>query len=1271
MSVKINNDVFPIFSQDTESTIKNRYCLNNDTLPRFCVFKINYKKKDKVTNTLEHDGVTLNITSESEYKVNPLEGSDIIAQTFTKFYEDEEIDESSKISFDYSFNNFVIKCMELFGFENKQEVFFAYILITNSDVENEEDYSISYERATEDQYSNYYEDLIKSESDYRSFFETYKKSFIELKNEVERNTKESRQFQSFISKLQTITYPPEVIKTDIKQVEYSFEGTFDYPIDSYDFFNRFLPSNYCPYIRIGKYHKLLNGFRLNTDKWYVEFIENKLEDDENTLQLFVYGKDNLNEMNIEKPLIKDFCLVQIKQISDDKGTFYFTINIFVNDQLDLKEEDLLKRIINLFIIKNIKPNNLTLTKTFGNGYFVIKNFKLPDELFFDFSMNDPDINKFIVIDESYKIHKERGGIKFYITNNNLESSIKCSLIKKTIDVSTQDEIKAFPNILNVTDDVIVIEILKGKSLPETIKYTNLLFNCLIHMVNSSASFYSFYSQYMTKLNLIEDTDKKKKSEKKKKDESNLRLKDIHPDIFISNYPRLVCPKVQPIVISEDDYHSDRKDNVDAMVFPLNKEERDYYSCKHSKQYSFVGLKKNVLPNREKYPYLPCCFVEPQEEDKSSLRFMYEHGIEEKKEEGFNEVISSRKILKERQFGILPDNIQMTFNIIKEDVLIGKSRFLRMGIKQSPLSVLFALLITNKMKTEIKSKNEVFRLSTEDANTIKNKLNELAKYNLASQSGLLPHDITNIIENNLNIDPIFFLEILENIFEVNIIIFCRDRKTSSEGTMCRPDFKRNYILNTNKKAYSRTVILYRTNGMEADIVPYPHTELIVYEKNFDKYDKVGSIQTSFSTSDTFISTLYSMHYSNMNTLYTTYSLKNKIMGQIEDGSGKIRIVYINYNNTIINILTSPCPNFLLNQFDTSKEAIYEGNVAINLNNVDTSKAISFFLFEGVETSKIVVNKTVIGLFGKKGSLEMYIPISININEFSKLSGATSIKDFNINKKELPAPTSLTFSILKQYTSFLRLSNYITAYSQYLFSNLYNDELKVMRLVVTPENQIQKIKELLTKFDERVIINESHNYGELKRFLDLTNENIIDEDTNLILTSNLIKKKIMYYLYIQMKFNLPNLITYKDKRYVDKFYTSSKDFDLSDHYNIFYTLNELRLYMLPIEKPYKVYTEVVDLPSFYYKNNDIEEDTIFRAVSFDTIEKALYGSYMWNKSGNVMYYTDKGISANDVNFILYQHDGEKYEFINNREGMVYKIMLVKFNNEDVKYYSLLSV
>ena len=157
---------------------------------------------------------------------------------------------------------------------------------------------------------------------------------------------------------------------------------------------------------------------------------------------------------------------------------------------------------------------------------------------------------------------------------------------------------------------------------------------------------------------------------------------------------------------------------------------------------------------------------------------------------------------------------------------------------------------------------------------------------------------------------------------------------------------------------------------------------------------------------------------------------------------------------------------------------------------------------------------------------------------------------------------------------------------------------------------------------------------------------------------------------MKFNLPNLINYKDKKYVDKFYTSSKDFDLNDHYNIFYTLNELRLYMMPIENPYKVYTDIVELPSFYYKNNDIEEDTIYRAVSFDSIEKALYTCYVWNKDNETMYYTDKGISVNDVNFVLY--DGvNKYDFINKDIGEVYKIMVAKFNNEDVKYYSLLPV
>ena len=83
--------------------------------------------------------------------------------------------------------------------------------------------------------------------------------------------------------------------------------------------------------------------------------------------------------------------------------------------------------------------------------------------------------------------------------------------------------------------------------------------------------------------------------------------------------------------------------------------------------------------------------------------------------------------------------------------------------------------------------------------------------------------------------------------------------------------------------------------------------------------------------------------------------------------------------------------------------------------------------------------------------MYIPCYLSSQEFSKIPGSISIKDFDYYNKELPAPTSLTFSLLKQYNTFLRLSNYITAYSQFLFSSIYNDDLKILRLNVTQDNQ----------------------------------------------------------------------------------------------------------------------------------------------------------------------------------------------------------------------------
>ena len=515
--------------------------------------------------------------------------------------------------------------------------------------------------------------------------------------------------------------------------------------------------------------------------------------------------------------------------------------------------------------------------------------------------------------------------------------------------------------------------------------------------------------------------------------------------------------------------------------------------------------------------------------------------------------------------------------------------------------------------------------------------------------------------------------LEDIFEVNIIIFCRDRIFSKDGTICNPDFKRNFILNTKKTKFTQTVILYRTNGGEADIVPYVHTELIIYEPKVGKENVVNNIQVLFNTKDRFISELYAIHYSHINTNYITFNLTNKISGQIEDGNGKIRILYINFQGELINILTSPCPNFSLKQFSTDN-VIYDDK---DIKNIEPTKIISFFLSEGINTiNKIIVHDKVTGLYGKKGDLEMYIPCYISVQEFSKIPGSVSIKEFDYYTKELPAPTSLTFSLLKQYNTFLRLSNYIIAYSQFLFSTIYNDDLKIFRLNVTQDNQSKLIKELLQKFnDNNIYIDEDNNYGILKRGLNLEVGNIIKNKSKLILTSETIKKKILYMLYIQMKHNISNLILYKDKKYVDKFYTSSKDFDIKEHYNIFYTVNEVKLYMMDVENQYKVYSSIPDRNTFYYKNSQIDEDVVFKATRMNSIENCLFIAYNWEKKQSVSLYSTNIINPESVNFILYEAIDEnnliEHEFINNNKPVLLRILMVKFDNEETKYYALLPV
>ena len=490
----------------------------------------------------------------------------------------------------------------------------------------------------------------------------------------------------------------------------------------------------------------------------------------------------------------------------------------------------------------------------------------------------------IIFDEKYKIEKERGATRFFITLNNLETYTKFSIYFKKIDKPYEREVEAYPDIVNVGDKILLINILYGESVFQVNKVVKLLNSCFTYMLlNQKKFFYEYYERYISNIKSIKEiefeTDK------------DLRLKDIYPQMFVSGYGRF-CQQQPKIIFEEEQIKKIKTANKDIFLFPKTRKEgpQSYYSCSHNNKYPYIGLSKNSLSNIEQYPYLPCCFAKDQT-TKNKLRFIYETDFTIEKEEGVKkQIIKSKKILRENQFGILPSNLLNIFNLVDEEVILSKSRFLRLGIPQSTNSVISALLL---------SIGESITLQNIDK--YREKIIKYSNYNFASQRGLQPEFVRSIINKKENIDPIQFIDILENIFSVNIILFCIDRKQSRDGTICNYKFKRNFILNTGRNTYNKTAFLYRTMGGELDGLKYPHCELIVQEKDIRDSEKIeGKIYFNFDSNSEVVKQVYAIYLTTLNINYKNITFNTKIIGQIEDGYGKIRTLIFDWNSKNKNL-----------------------------------------------------------------------------------------------------------------------------------------------------------------------------------------------------------------------------------------------------------------------------------------------------------------------------------------------------------------------------------
>jgi hypothetical protein len=1262
---------FEIYSSDSLMSIKNRFLIEKGIYPPIAKFEIVSKPDNEIIESKDfrifrfqenkNNILSVDIKTDIEWKINPLENSIINVISFRDLLDKYEIVEYDEKQFKYSLSKLAIKCEDLFGIKDITEVLFIYIMTMYS-TEEEETYEESYERIDPSTQFGLYKELEKYKNKYEEYFDKIKKEYDI--DEITNNELYREKYEDFIkdiSKLNLSSLKEKGIQTSITEVNYLYKGQCKMAIDLYELFNLLYPDTFLQFAYIGKFYKVLNNFKY-PEEWSILFNE----EDESVLRFYIFGKENDNDINIENPNSDDYFMVELMQVDENKGVFSYEISIKANNQIQISEDKIIERALNYLIVRSqeiIKPYDISLKKTFGNGFFVYKNVDLFRELFFDFCTNHPYMRGIIVFDEKYKIEKERGGTRFFITLNNLETYTKCSLYFKKIDKPYEKEVEAYPDIVNVGDKIILINILYGESEFQVNKAIKLLNSCITYMLlNIDNFFYSYYSKYISNIRSIKNISFE--------DEKEMRLKDIYPQMFVSGYGRF-CQQQPKIIFDEEEIKKKQKEKSDLFLFPKTKKEgpQSYYSCSHNNRYPFVGLSKNTLPNSDQYPYLPCCFAKDQNV-KNKLRFIYESDFTVEKEEGVRkQVIKSKKVLKEGQFGILPNNLLNVFNLVDEEVIVGRNRFLRMGVQQSINSCLIALL---------KAKDE--DTSFENVEKWRKKILNFSNYNFASQRGLEPEYVRNIILKNENIDPMVFIDILENIFGVNIILFCVDRKLYRDGTICSYKFKRNFILNTGRNAYDKTVFLYRTMGGELDGLKYPHCELVVEEKKMKELEKIeGEIITSFDPNSEVVKQIYSIYLTTLNINYKKISFNNKLLGQIEDGYGKIRTLIFEWEKRPFNILVSPSPNFNKEQFNLIKKEIYITDY--NISSVDLYSALRFLESEGVNASSIQKiteeNQNVIALYcnigsspNKKDNVSIYIPVKVNPEEYlTDKSKLLNIRNFDINNNEYPYPNSVSFSLLKQYNSYKRLSNFVSAYCLYLLSHLYNDELRVLRFISTTDTFEEKIRDLINLFERNIIINEDIEYN-VNRNLNLENNTIIEDNDYLIVSSETIKKKLLYIAYINIKYNIEETIEYMYKKYVKDFYTTSKDFNVSEHFTVFFTTTELNFTKTNKNK-YTVYSIPPTLKdnTIFFKNQSVLDGAMCILQKCNSIESALYVSMEWNKTKINKWNYNGVVDKDSVNYTLYTYEGRdsktEDEYIENVISNIsdlnfYNILIHKFEN-----------
>ena len=592
------------------------------------------------------------------------------------------------------------------------------------------------------------------------------------------------------------------------------------------------------------------------------------------------------DMNMNANLIKNKS-EPLKGWERKPNTFFFVLSAYDSyATLDLETGKLFiettsdaEKLVIKFLENATKMSLGQLSKVSISGSFKVYGLEVIEPIFFDMILQEKLLSDFLLYDEFDNYYPIKKKFFYHFKLPLLEDfAIDTNIAMVPANIPFEKSLTFFisqeslPNgswIKNYRQKLEKLENPEGHDIPYLIirffrSFSEDFTKQFFFKINKLLRYYdqhqsqtiAIYKKFFPESSLfIKRKIKRQKVPRVKK----LKILQIYdPELFPKRYARRCQEKRQPTILTEPEeiekwkqetfLFGDQIRHREVLEYPLvNNTPKWHFICP-SNEYPFPGLRINKdLPNKDKYPYIPCCFEKPQMDP--GLKTHYNEWKTEKPKKTLSSTTATKSTNEHRMVtnkALLPGRTAYVPPLLEffikntEEV----EEVYRYGVPISPNSLIHCILEALHVREYKQSRDKekfVLQLRATIAKTIETSLckQELYEYNL--------EEIKEMIQGQLKyFDSAFLYRALEEFFKVNIFVFLffpayfwDILRTSSADKMVSMEIPRHKFFYIRRINLERpTIVIFKHTGAESDSLKYPQCEIIGTEKGLTMSKKTA-------------------------------------------------------------------------------------------------------------------------------------------------------------------------------------------------------------------------------------------------------------------------------------------------------------------------------------------------------------------------------------------------------------------------------------------------